>query len=45
MDEFGYLSVVLGLSVTQLPQGLSQIINARHPVRIYWPAIRGTLYS
>src|SRR6266513_1973365 len=43
MDEFGYLSVILsiilGLSVTQLLQGLSQVINARDRVRIYGPAI------
>jgi hypothetical protein len=43
MDEFGYLSVIvsiiLGLSITQLLQGLSQIINARDRVRLYWPAI------
>jgi hypothetical protein len=43
MDEFGYLavilSIILGLSVTQLLQGLSQVINARDRVRIYWPAI------
>ena len=43
MDEFGYLSVILsiilGLSMTQLLQGLSQVINARDRVRIYWPAI------
>jgi hypothetical protein len=43
MDEFGYLSVILsiilGLSVTQLLQGLSQVINARDRVRIYWPAL------
>jgi hypothetical protein len=43
MDEFGYLavilSIILGLSVTQLLQGLSQIINARDRVRIYGPAI------
>lgn len=43
MDEFGYLSVIisiiLGLSITQLLQGLSQIINARDRVRIYWPSI------
>src|ERR1700719_2803506 len=47
MDEFGYLSVILsiilGLSVTQLLQGLSQVINARDRVRIYWPAIGWTL--
>ena len=38
MDEFGYLavilSIILGLSVTQLLQGLSQVINARDRVRI-----------
>jgi hypothetical protein len=43
MDEFGYLavilSIILGLSVTQLLQGLSQVINRRDRVRIYWPAI------
>jgi hypothetical protein len=43
MDEFGYLAVILsiiiGLSVTQLLQGLSNVINARDRVRIYWPAI------
>src|ERR1700676_4078228 len=43
MDEFGYLavilSIILGLSVTQLLQGLSQVINGRDRVRIYWPAI------
>lgn len=43
MDEFGYLSVIisviLGLSIAQLLQGLSQIINARDRVQIYWPTI------
>ena len=43
MDEFGYLavilSIILGLSVTQLLQGLSQVINGRDRVRIYWTAI------
>ena len=43
MDEFGYLavilSIILGLSVTQLLQGLSNVINARDRIRIYWPAI------
>jgi hypothetical protein len=43
MDEFGYLavilSIILGLSVTQLLQGLSQVINARDRARIYGPAI------
>jgi len=40
MDEFGYLavilSIILGLSVTQLLQGLSNVINARDRVRLYW---------
>lgn len=43
MDEFGYLSVIisviLGLSIAQLLQGISQVINARDRVRIYWPTI------
>jgi hypothetical protein len=43
MDEFGYLSVllsiILGLSVTQLLQGLSGIIQNRSRVRIYSPAV------
>jgi hypothetical protein len=43
VDEFGYLSVIisviLGLSIAQLLQGISQIINARERVRIYWPTI------
>jgi hypothetical protein len=43
VDEFGYLSVIisiiLGLSVTQLLQGIGQIINTRDRVRIYWPSI------
>jgi len=43
MDEFGYLSVlisiILGLSVTQLLQGMGQLINARDRVRVYWPSI------
>jgi hypothetical protein len=47
VDEFGYLSVIisviLGLSVTQLLQGISQIINARDRVRIYWPSIAWAL--
>jgi len=47
MDEFGYLavilSIILGLSVTQLLQGLSNVINARDRVRIYWPAIAWAL--
>ena len=47
MDEFGYLSVIIsviiGLSITQLLQGIGQIINARDRVRIYWPAIGWTV--
>jgi hypothetical protein len=39
MDEFGHLALILGLSVTQLLQGLSQVINARDHVRIYGLAI------
>jgi hypothetical protein len=47
VDEFGYLSVIisviLGLSITQLLQGISQVINAGDRVRIYWPSIAWTL--
>ena len=47
MDEFGYLSVllsiILGLSVTQLLQGLSGIIQYRKRVRIYMPSVVWTL--
>jgi len=43
VDEFGYLSVIvsviLGLSIAQLLQGMSQVINARDRVRMYWPTI------
>ncbi len=43
MDEFGYLSVIIsviiGLSITQLLQGIGQVINARDRVRMYWPAL------
>jgi len=43
VDEFGYLSVIisviLGLSIAQLLQGISQVINARDRVRIYWPTM------
>jgi hypothetical protein len=43
VDEFGYLSVIisviLGLSIAQLLQGIGQIINARDRVRLYWPAV------
>jgi hypothetical protein len=47
VDEFGYLSVIisviLGLSIAQLLQGIGQIINARDRVRIYWPALAWTV--
>jgi hypothetical protein len=43
MDEFGYLSVllsiILGLSVTQLLQGLSGIIQNRSRVLVYAPSV------
>ena len=43
MDEFGYLSVIisviLGLSIAQLLQGISQVINARDRVCLYWPTM------
>jgi hypothetical protein len=47
VDEFGYLSViisvVLGLSIAQLLQGISQVINARERVRMYWPTVGWTI--
>jgi hypothetical protein len=43
MDEWGFLSVIvsiiLGLSITQLLQGMSEVINQRERVRYYWPAV------
>ena len=43
MDEWGFLSVIvsiiLGLSITQLLQGISEVINERDRVRFYWPAV------
>src|SRR3954451_11298092 len=43
MDEWGFLSVVvsiiLGLSITQLLQGISEVINERDRVRFYQPAV------
>ena len=43
MDEWGFLSVIvsiiLGLSITQLLQGISEVINERERVRFYWPAV------
>jgi hypothetical protein len=42
MDAFSYLSVllsiILGLAITQLLQGLGQLLQARERVRWYWPA-------
>jgi hypothetical protein len=47
VDQFGYLSVIisviLGLSIAQLLQGISQVINARDRVRIYWPTMGWTV--
>ncbi len=47
MDAFSYLSVllsiILGLSVTQLLQGFSGIIQNRTRVRIYAPALTWTV--
>ena len=43
MDEWGFLSVIvsiiLGLSITQLLQGISEVINERDRVRLYVPAV------
>jgi hypothetical protein len=43
MDEWGFLSVIvsiiLGLSITQLLQGISDVINERERVRLYQPAV------
>jgi hypothetical protein len=43
MDEWGFLSVIvsiiLGLSITQLLQGISEVINERDRVRFYQPAV------
>jgi hypothetical protein len=47
VDEFGYLSVItsviIGLSITQLLQGIGQVINARDRVPIYWPTMAWTI--
>jgi hypothetical protein len=47
MDEWGFLSVIvsiiLGLSITQLLQGMSELINERERVRFYWPAVGWTV--
>jgi hypothetical protein len=43
MDAFSYLSVllsiILGLAITHLLQGIGGIIQARQRVRIFWPSI------
>jgi hypothetical protein len=43
MDEFSYLSVlisiILGLGITRLLQGLGQQIEFRGHIRSYWPAL------
>lgn len=43
MDAFSYLSVllsiILGLAITQLLQGIGRIIQARDRVVIFWPPI------
>ncbi|MDR3388852.1 MAG: hypothetical protein P4L92_17535 [Rudaea sp.] len=43
MDEFSYLSVLLsiiiGLAITQILQGLRGILLARSRVRMYWPVL------
>ena len=43
MDEWGFLlvivSIILGLSITQLLQGISEVINERDRVRFYQPAV------
>jgi hypothetical protein len=48
VDEFGYLSVItsviIGLSITQLLQGIGQVINARDRVRIYWPTMAWAVF-
>ncbi|MBA3831116.1 MAG: hypothetical protein H0X34_04320 [Chthoniobacterales bacterium] len=43
MDAFSYLSVllsiILGLAITQLLQGLGRIIQARNRIEMFWPPI------
>ena len=43
MDAFSYLSVllslILGLAITQLLQGLGALMRARGRVRMYWPVV------
>ena len=43
MDPFSYLavliSIILGLGITQLLNGLGRLLQERRRVRLYWPAI------
>jgi hypothetical protein len=43
MDEFSYLSVllsiILGLAITQILQGLRGVLQSRKRVKLYWPAL------
>jgi hypothetical protein len=43
VDAFSYLSVllsiILGLAITQLLQGLGRLLQERRRVRLYWPSI------
>src|SRR5450755_555927 len=43
MDAFSYLSVllsiILGLAITQVLQGLGRLMAARARVRFYWPPL------
>ncbi len=40
-----FFSVILGLSIAQLLQGISQVVNARDRVRMYWPTMAWTVES
>src|SRR5262245_56333943 len=43
MDAFNYLavliSIILGLSITQLLGGFGRLIQGRREARFYWPAV------
>ena len=43
MDAFSYLSVllsiILGLAITQVLQGVGRLLQTRAQVRLYWPSI------
>lgn len=43
MDAFSYLSVlisiILGLAITQVLQGVRGLVIARHRILLYWPAV------